>query len=137
MEGEDPQVDAAADEQEADFGDMGPEGDDDKFGMEGAEGEEGENMDWGEENGEGQQQEGAGLGGNDGNPIEYAELVKTEVLGLYRDMCEEAGQEANEAFCVYLEETFDENDALDIVIQGNDKYNFMNRLTDKQLILIC
>jgi len=31
------------------------------------------------------------MGGNDGNPIEYAELVKTEVLGLYRDMCEEAG----------------------------------------------
>ena len=59
-----------------------------------------------------------GYGHPDGgdNPIEYAELVKTEVLSLYRDMCEQAEQEANEAFCVYLEETFDENDALDIVI---------------------
>jgi Ran GTPase-activating protein (RanGAP) involved in mRNA processing and transport len=52
-------------------------------------------------------------------------------------MCDQAEQEANEAFCVYLEETFDENDALDIVIQGNDKYNFMSRLNDKQLMLIC
>merc|ERR1711957_73386 len=60
--------------------------------------------------------EGYNQGGNDGQPIEYAELVKTEVLQLYRDMCDQAEQEANEAFCVYLEETFDENDALDIVI---------------------
>jgi len=53
--------------------------------------------------------------GND-EPIEYAELVKVEVLGHYREVCEAAQQEPNEAFCVYLEETFDENDALDIVI---------------------
>ena len=117
---------------------MGDAQDEDKFGMEGEQMEGEENMDWGEEGQDQQQHDDEGhMGGNDGNPIEYAELVKTEVLGLYRDMCEEAGQEANEAFCVYLEETFDENDALDIVIQGNDKYNFMNRLTDKQLILIC
>ena len=50
------------------------------------------------------------------DPIEYAELVKVEVLAHYREVCEAVQQEPNEAFCVYLEETFDENDALDIVI---------------------
>ena len=141
MEGEDVQaVDPNVGEQVDDgFGDMGPEDGNENFGMEGMDGDNQGDADWGEED-PGQEahpgQEG-GMGAPDGNPIEYAELVKTEVLGLYRDMCEEAGQEANEAFCAYLEETFDENDALDIVIQGNDKYNFMNRLTDKQLILIC
>ena len=55
MDGEDNQNDPAGEEEQADFGDMGPEGEDDKFGMEGMEGEDQENMDWGEENGEGQQ----------------------------------------------------------------------------------
>ena len=45
-------------------------------------------MDWGEEGQEEQQQQEMQPDNN--NPIEYAELVKTEVLGLYRDMCEEA-----------------------------------------------
>jgi hypothetical protein len=35
-------------------------------------------------------EEGQGYQGGDGQPIEYAELVKTEVLSLYRDMCEQA-----------------------------------------------
>jgi hypothetical protein len=74
--------------------------------------DEGQDENWGAED---EQQDMQNVVGG-GNPIEYAELVKTEVLALYRDMCDESGQEANEAFCVYLEETFDENDALDIVI---------------------
>jgi hypothetical protein len=45
--------------------------------------------------------------------------------------------EPHRAFVRYLEETFDENDALEIVIQGNDKLNFSNRVTDKALIAIC
>jgi len=39
--------------------------------------------------------------------------------------------EPHEAFCAYLEETCEENDGIDIVIQGNDKYNFTNRVDDK------
>jgi hypothetical protein len=31
----------------------------------------------------------------------------------------------------YLEETYDENDAIEILIQGNDKLNFNNRVNDK------
>jgi hypothetical protein len=30
----------------------------------------------------------------------------------------------------YLEETIEDNEALEIVIQGNDKHNFNNRVTD-------
>lgn len=76
----------------------------------------------------------------DGNlmqAVEYAELNKTEILNHYRDQCTEANIEPHEAFCAYLEETYDENDAIDIVIQGNDKYNFTNRVTDTHLIVIC
>jgi len=46
--------------------------------------------------------------------IEYAELVKAELLTQYRDMCQQANIEAHEAFCAYLEETYDENDSIDI-----------------------
>lgn len=45
--------------------------------------------------------------------------------------------EAHEAFCAYLEETYDENENLELIIQGNDKYNFLARVDDKQLIVLC
>jgi Mg2+ and Co2+ transporter CorA len=41
------------------------------------------------------------------------------------------------AFVRYLEETYDENDSLELVIQGNDKLNFSNRLTDENLMALC
>lgn len=69
--------------------------------------------------------------------IMYAELVKTELLSQYRENCQQADLEPHEAFCAYLEETCEENDGIDIVIQGNDKYNFTNRVDDKQLIVLC
>jgi hypothetical protein len=69
--------------------------------------------------------------------VEYAELVKAELLTQYRDNCQQAEIEPHEAFCAYLEETYDENDAIDIIIQGNDKYNFTNRVDDKALIVLC
>ena len=37
----------------------------------------------------------------------------------------------------YLDETMEDNEALEIVIQGNDKHNFNNRVTDKILIALC
>jgi len=48
--------------------------------------------------------------------VEYAELVKAELLTQYREMCQQANIEAHEAFCAYLEETYDENDSIDIQI---------------------
>ena len=71
------------------------------------------------------------------NEVEYAELVKAELLTQYREMCQQANIEAHEAFCAYLEETYDENDSIDIQIQGNDKYNFTNRIDDRALIVLC
>ena len=43
----------------------------------------------------------------------------------------------NRCFVRYLEETQDENDSLEIVIQGNDKLNFNNRMTDEGIIALC
>jgi Ran GTPase-activating protein (RanGAP) involved in mRNA processing and transport len=42
----------------------------------------------------------------------------------------------NRCFVRYLEETQDENESLELVIQGNDKLNFNSRLTDKGLIAL-
>lgn len=73
----------------------------------------------------------------DDQQVEYAELVKSEVLTQYRENCQQADIEAHEAFCAYLEETYDENDSIDLNILGNDKYNFTNRIDDKALIVLC
>jgi Ran GTPase-activating protein (RanGAP) involved in mRNA processing and transport len=43
----------------------------------------------------------------------------------------------NRCFVRYLEETADDNDTLELVIQGNDKLNFNSRLTDEGLIALC
>lgn len=42
----------------------------------------------------------------------------------------------NRCFITYLEESAEENDVLDIVIQGNDKLNFSSRVKDLDLIAI-
>lgn len=68
---------------------------------------------------------------------EFAELVKAEVLEYYHHRCRGLGIHAHRAFVRYLEETSEENDAIEIVIQGNDKLNFTNRINDKALIAIC
>lgn len=59
------------------------------------------------------------------------------MLDLYLKTCSASGLSPHRAFEKYLEETADENDALEIVIQGNDKLNFSNRVTDEALIAIC
>ena len=64
------------------------------------------------------------------------ELVKTEVLDLYRDKCKTSGVTPHRAFVRYLEETYDENESLEVIIQGNDKLNFTNRVDDKVLLVI-
>lgn len=61
---------------------------------------------------------------------DFAELIKLDVLDLYRQRCEASEIEPHRAFIRYLEETQDENDALEIVVQGNDKLNFTNRIND-------
>jgi hypothetical protein len=68
---------------------------------------------------------------------EYVELVKSEVLELYNEKCKAREVDPHRAFVRYLEETYDENDAIEIVIQGNDKLNFSNRVDDKALLAIC
>ncbi len=68
---------------------------------------------------------------------DFEELVKTDVLNLYKERCKAADLTPHRAFIRYLEETYDENDAIEIVIQGNDKLNFTNRINDEALICIC
>ena len=54
------------------------------------------------------------------------ELKKQDVLNSYYEKCESLGLQPHRAFIRYLEETYDENDSLEIIIQGNDKLNFSN-----------
>lgn len=68
---------------------------------------------------------------------DYAELVKGDIINLYKEKSEAAGMQPHEAFMQYLEETYDENDSLDIVIPGNHKFIFTERITDDHLIVIC
>ena len=53
--------------------------------------------------------------------VDYAELVKADVIALYKEKSEQAGLEPHDAFMQYLEETYDENDSIDITIPGNHK----------------
>lgn len=68
---------------------------------------------------------------------EYAELNKQELLGVYVDRCQEVNVEPHPSLVRYLEDTAKENEALEIVIQGNHKLNFNNRIDDQALIAIC
>ena len=75
---------------------------------------------------------------DEGEMAEFKEaLDKSEVLAYYKTSCEAAGVEAHEAFVAYLEETYDDNNSFRLDIQGNDKYNFTNRVDDKQLMVLC
>lgn len=47
---------------------------------------------------------------------EFAELIKRDVLDLYLQRCEASEIQPHRAFEKYLEETSEENDALEIVI---------------------
>lgn len=62
---------------------------------------------------------------------DYRELQKNVLLEEYKDACKTEGIQPHRAFVMYLEDTVDENDNLEIVIQGNNKLNFSNRLDDK------
>lgn len=53
--------------------------------------------------------------------IEYTDLVKSDVIALYKEKSEESKLEPHDAFMQYLEETYDENNNIDIVIPGNHK----------------
>ena len=47
---------------------------------------------------------------------DFAELIKTDVLESYITKCELCSVQPHRAFVRYLEDTQDENDALEIVI---------------------
>ncbi len=68
---------------------------------------------------------------------DFAELVKGDIINLYKEKSEQAGLQPHDAFIQYLEETYDENDSIDIVIHGNHKYMFTDRINDDHLIVIC
>ena len=68
---------------------------------------------------------------------EYAELSKQEIIFLYKEKCTEVGCEPHPNFMQYLEETAEDNETLEVVIQGNNKYNFNNRLNDQAVIALA
>ena len=62
--------------------------------------------------------------------------MKLELLEQYQQRCQQMEVQPNRCFVRYLEETQEENDSLELVIQGNDKLNFNYRLTDQSLIAL-
>jgi len=64
-------------------------------------------------------------------------LSRDELLEVYRIKCEENKREANRPFLRYLEDINEEDDAIDIIIRGNDRLNFNYRIEDLDLIVIC
>ena len=74
--------------------------------------------------------------GQDGEELDFKKLDKEEILGLYEQACEAAEVDPHPSFVQYLWETTEENESIDLVIKGNDKENFENRVTDKTLSVI-
>lgn len=69
--------------------------------------------------------------------VGQAELNKAELMENYRQRCGLMQVAPNRCFIRYLEETGDENESLELVIQGNDKLNFNSRLKDECLVALC
>lgn len=74
---------------------------------------------------------------DDQQQINHMDLNKGDVIELYKQKSAEAEMEPHGAFLQYLEDTFDDNESLEIIIHGNDKYNFTERISDNHLIIIC
>ena len=69
--------------------------------------------------------------------MNHVELNKVDVIALYKQISEEAQMEPHDAFLQYLEHSYDENESLEIILPGNHKYMFTDRITDNHLIVIC
>lgn len=68
--------------------------------------------------------------------MEFKTLNKDEVLELYEKKCAKLETKAHPAFTKYLEDTVEESDVVDVVIHGNNKLYFNNRVKDLDLIAI-
>lgn len=58
-------------------------------------------------------------------------------MDLYEKKCEAMKIDPHPAFLQYLDETAEENESIDIVIHGNDKMNFTNRVGEIDIIAIA
>ena len=68
--------------------------------------------------------------------VHFKKLNKGDILNLYIQACESAEVNPHPNFAAYLEETQDENESIDLVIHGNAKENFENRVGDKDLAVM-
>lgn len=67
---------------------------------------------------------------------EYQTLNKQDIINRYTKKCKEMNIHPYPYFLGYLEDTVDSSDSLDVIIPGNDKYNFNNRLKIQDIIAI-
>lgn len=63
-------------------------------------------------------------------------MSKEAILQEYVEACESAGIDPHPNFMAYLQETMDDEESIDLVVHGNQKENFNNRIEDKDLIVI-
>jgi hypothetical protein len=64
---------------------------------------------------------------------EIKPLNKELLLERYTSKCKSMELKPHPAFVKYLEETEDDNESIDLVIHGNEKENFNNRVKDIDL----
>lgn len=62
--------------------------------------------------------------------------VRKEISEKYMSMCQKISHSPNNSLVRYLSTPIPKSFYLDIVFRGNDKTNFNNRLTDRDIILL-
>lgn len=62
--------------------------------------------------------------------------VRKEIGNKYTNMCEKISHSPNNSLVRYLSTPITKTFYLDIIFRGNDKTNFNNRLTDRDIILL-
>jgi hypothetical protein len=64
-------------------------------------------------------------------------VVRGEVLEKYKELCRKINHEPNSSFTRNFAAVPAKSFYLDLVFRGNDKLNFANRFSDRDLILLA
>jgi hypothetical protein len=64
------------------------------------------------------------------------ENLRNEILDKYKDLCKKINHSPNSSFVRNFSNISAKSFYLDIVFRGNDKLNFSNRFTDRDIILL-
>lgn len=63
-------------------------------------------------------------------------LIRKQIGEKYVSMCQKISHSPNNSLVRYLENPSTKSFYLDLIFRGNDKINFSNRMTDRDIILL-